>query len=264
MAAFVLFCGTLAFAISLVDVFIERLETQQIDRLVWAPEMVGCVLFLVSGHIGIIEVCHGRFRLLPRDLGWWIVTVNQVGSWLFFLSGLAAYVRPATGEVINVAVINWGTALGAACFSVAGLAQLFERPDTAPAPRRRRRSSAAPRRGPRLTCEGADRLCHDGLMTDRLSATDASFLYAEDAGIPMHVGGVVILKPDADGPEFQYSEIVNLIESRLDLVPALPAEGAVRAGAAGQAGLGRRRGLRHHLPRPAFRPAEAGHRRRTR
>jgi hypothetical protein len=134
MAAFVLFCGTLAFAISLVDVFIQRLETQQIDRLVWAPEMVGCVLFLVSGHIGIIEVCNGRFRLLPRDLGWWIVTVNQVGSWLFFLSGLAAFVRPATGEVINVAVINWGTALGAACFSVAGLAQLFERPDSAPAP----------------------------------------------------------------------------------------------------------------------------------
>src|SRR6478736_5410752 len=112
MAAFVLFCGTLAFAISLVDVFISRLETKQIDHLVWAPEMVGCVLFLISGHIGIIEV----------------------GSWLFFLSGLAAYVRPATGEVINVAVINWGTALGAACFSVAGLAQLFERPDTAPAP----------------------------------------------------------------------------------------------------------------------------------
>jgi WS/DGAT/MGAT family acyltransferase len=56
-------------------------------------------------------------------------------------------------------------------------------------------------------------------MTDRLSATDASFLYAEDAGIPMHVGGVVILRPDAEGPEFQYSEIVNLIESRLDLVP---------------------------------------------
>jgi hypothetical protein len=36
--------------------------------------------------------------------------------------------------VINVAVINWGTALGAACFSMAGLAQLFERPDTAPSP----------------------------------------------------------------------------------------------------------------------------------
>ena len=56
-------------------------------------------------------------------------------------------------------------------------------------------------------------------MTDRLSATDASFLYAEDAGIPMHVGGVVILEPHADGPEIAYAEIMNLIESRLGLVP---------------------------------------------
>ena len=73
--------------------------------------------------------------------------------------------------------------------------------------------------GPTRPCELRGLLCHDGGMTDRLSATDASFLYAEDAGTPMHVGGVVILKPDADGPEFQYSEIVDLIESRLDLVP---------------------------------------------
>jgi hypothetical protein len=56
-------------------------------------------------------------------------------------------------------------------------------------------------------------------MTDRLSATDASFLYAEDAGTPMHVGGVAILQPDPDGPEFEYSTIVELIESRLSLVP---------------------------------------------
>lgn len=134
LAAFVLLCGTMAFAVSLVDAFLSGLETKQVDHLIWAPEMVGCVLFLVSGHLGIIEVCHGRFRLAPRSLGWWIVTVNQVGSWLFLLSGLAAYVRPATGEVINVALINWGTALGAACFSAAGVAQLFERPDSSPPP----------------------------------------------------------------------------------------------------------------------------------
>ena len=203
LAAFVLFCGTLAFAISLVGAFLSGLATQQINRLIWAPEMVGCVLFLVSGHIGIIEVCHGRLRWLPSSLGWWIVIVNQIGSWLFFASGLAAFVRPATGEVINVSMVNWGTALGAACFSAAGMAQLFERP--------------AQSVGAAVTRHAL--LCHDGEMTDRLSATDASFLYAEDAGTPMHVGGVVILKPDADGPEFQYSEIVDLIESRLDLVP---------------------------------------------
>ena len=107
-----LFCGTLAFAVSLVDVFLSGLSTQQINRLIWAPEMVGCVLFLVSGHIGIIEVCHGRFRLLPSSLGWWIVIVNQIGSWLFFVSGLAAFVRPATGEVISVVADQLGDRAG--------------------------------------------------------------------------------------------------------------------------------------------------------
>ncbi len=135
VSAFVLFCGTLAFGVSLINVFLSDLTRQQVDRLIWAPEMVGCILFLVSGHIAIIEVCHGRFRLSPRPLGWWIVTVNQLGSWLFLLSGLAAFVRPATGTVVSVAAINWGTALGAACFSVAGVIQLFERPDTGTAPK---------------------------------------------------------------------------------------------------------------------------------
>ena len=130
VSAFVLFVGTLAFAISLVDVFLSSLSTKQQDHLIWAPEMIGCVLFLVSGHVAIEEICHGRFRLMPRSLGWWVVAVNQLGSILFFVSGLAAYVRPATDEVINTDLMNWGTALGALCFSVAGVAQLFERPET--------------------------------------------------------------------------------------------------------------------------------------
>ena len=86
--------------------------------------------------------------MLPSSLGWWIVIVNQIGSWLFFASGLAAFVRPATGEVISVSLINWGTALGAACFSAAGLAQLFERPDSSPetkASEHRRRAGAEER-----------------------------------------------------------------------------------------------------------------------
>lgn len=53
-------------------------------------------------------------------------------------------------------------------------------------------------------------------MTDRLAPADAGFLYTEDAATPMHVGGVVILKPE--GP-FHYTQIVELIEARLALVP---------------------------------------------
>ena len=53
-------------------------------------------------------------------------------------------------------------------------------------------------------------------MADRLSATDAAFLYGEDAATPMHVGGVVILDP---GEGFDFADVVELIRSRLDLVP---------------------------------------------
>jgi WS/DGAT/MGAT family acyltransferase len=59
-------------------------------------------------------------------------------------------------------------------------------------------------------------LCHDEPVTDRLSPTDAAFLYAEDATTPMHVGGVVVLRPDG---EFDYQRIIGLIADRLALVP---------------------------------------------
>ncbi len=55
------------------------------------------------------------------------------------------------------------------------------------------------------------------MTADRLSPADAAFLYAEDSITPMHVGGVVILRPK-DGA-FDYTKIVDLISSRLSLVP---------------------------------------------
>jgi threonine/homoserine/homoserine lactone efflux protein len=47
---------------------------------------------------------------------------------LFFLAGVAAFVRPATSQAWNIGIVNWGTFLGALCFAVAGVMQLFERP----------------------------------------------------------------------------------------------------------------------------------------
>ena len=53
LSAFVLFAGTLAFGISLVDSFIRGLSTHGVDRLIWRPEIAGCVLFLISGHLAM-------------------------------------------------------------------------------------------------------------------------------------------------------------------------------------------------------------------
>jgi hypothetical protein len=145
LSAVVLFAGTLVFAIDLVDSFIEELSPAEADRLVWSPDMVGCALFLVSGHLAMVGIGGGWRFWGRRDLGWWIVAVNQLGSILFMVSAVASFVRPSTGDALATGIANWGTLSGALCFAVAGLMQEFEHPlgprrrrDQAPAARARR------------------------------------------------------------------------------------------------------------------------------
>ena len=129
LSTFVLFAGTVAFGVSLIASFINGLDTRGVDRLTWRPEVIGCVLFLVSGHLAMAEICH---RVKPclrrRDLGWAIVAINQVGSILFMVAALAAFTRPETMDEVNVGVANWGTLLGAVCFAIGGVMQAFDRP----------------------------------------------------------------------------------------------------------------------------------------
>jgi hypothetical protein len=128
LSAAVLFIGTLFFGVSLVSAFAEGLTARQSNGWIWVPDIVGCVCFLVSGHLALVEVGHGRIWRVVNDLGWWIVGANQLGSILFFLAGLAAFTRPATSTALNLGMVDWGTFAGAACFVVGGVLQLFERP----------------------------------------------------------------------------------------------------------------------------------------
>ena len=116
------------FGINLLNSFLQGLTAHQANRLIWTPDIIGCVLFLISGHLAIAEVCHGRPCWCTRSLAWWIVYVNQVGSLLFMVSALAAFTRPETGSLINADIANWGTFAGALCFSLGGLLQFRERP----------------------------------------------------------------------------------------------------------------------------------------
>jgi hypothetical protein len=135
-----LFAGTLVFAINLVDSFIAELTPAAFDRLVWSPDMIGCALFLISGHLAMAGIA-GRFWRIwhRRDLGWWIIAVNQLGSVLFMVSAVATFVRPSSGDMLATGIANWGTLLGALCFAIAGGMQEFEHPL---GPRRRRDQAA--------------------------------------------------------------------------------------------------------------------------
>lgn len=54
-------------------------------------------------------------------------------------------------------------------------------------------------------------------MADRLSALDVSFLYLEEPTTAMHVGSVAIFAAPAGG--FDYDQLIDLIETRIALVP---------------------------------------------
>ena len=129
LSTFVLFAGTLVFGVNLLDSFLQGLSVQQTNRLIWTPDVIGCVLFLISGHLAFAEICHrSRPCLRSRSLGWWVVAVNQFGSILFMVSAVAAFTRPATQSLVNADIANWGTLCGALCFSLGGALQTFERP----------------------------------------------------------------------------------------------------------------------------------------
>ena len=128
LSALVLFVGTLAFAVNLVDSFIAELTPRQEDRLIWSPDVIGCTLFLASGHMAMMEMS-GRWLPCwrPGEIGWWIVAVNQLGSVLFMVAAIASFVH-TDGDLLAAGVANWGTLTGALCFAIAGAVQEFERP----------------------------------------------------------------------------------------------------------------------------------------
>jgi hypothetical protein len=113
--------GTLCFNVSTFLALHTALSNPQYDRLVWRPDAVGSICFLVSGIIGFAAA-------RPR---WWMPTINLLGCVLFGISAIAGYVVPQSGSIIDLAAANWNTALGAACFLACGLGAL--RPARTPA-----------------------------------------------------------------------------------------------------------------------------------
>ncbi len=93
------------------------------DALIWGPDILGSVLFLVSGYLAVVETCHTWWSWRPRTLAWWIVMVNFLGCIAFMVSAVFAFV-PASGMTDTMANLsNVFTLIGAAGFFVgAGLA----------------------------------------------------------------------------------------------------------------------------------------------
>ena len=127
-AAYIQSIGTLAFNVTTYQALHTAITNPQYDRLVWRPDAVGSVCFLVSGVIA--------FR--ARSPHTWQPAVNLLGCVFFGIAAVAGYVVPATGSILDLAAANWNTSLGAACFFACAVSGLRSAEHRQPPPARQR------------------------------------------------------------------------------------------------------------------------------
>jgi hypothetical protein len=85
------------------------------NRVVWRPDAVGSVCFLVASAIAFAEAGHRWWSWRPGERDWHITALNMWGSVFFALSAIGAHVDPS-GSLKSVQLANAGTFLGAVCF----------------------------------------------------------------------------------------------------------------------------------------------------
>lgn len=122
----VLLVGTLFFNVTTFQALQSGLDANQYDKLVWRPDALGCICFLVSGYLAYAEVCGAAFWTRRRDLGWRIAAWNLVGCVAFGIAAIASYWVPSHGSVISLAAANAFTAFGGLCFLVGSVMMLPE------------------------------------------------------------------------------------------------------------------------------------------
>jgi YrhK-like protein len=113
--------GTLWFNWSTFAATRSALDAEQAHKMIWRPDLLGSIAFIVASWLAWVEVCHRWFAWRPRDVSWWIVAANLAGSIAFLISAFAAYIDPETGTVWRLPLANLGTFVGAVGFFVGAL-----------------------------------------------------------------------------------------------------------------------------------------------
>ena len=111
--------GTVFFNVTTLAALVEVSGTAAVsNQVIWRPDAVGSILFLVSSAIALMPDVRRHRHGHARDRSWTISTLNMVGSIFFGISAVGAYVVPSTDELLNAQWSNGGTFLGALCFLV--------------------------------------------------------------------------------------------------------------------------------------------------
>ena len=98
--------GTLFFNATTFRALQTGLDSPSYDQVVWRPDALGSVCFLVSGYLAYVEVTGSLLGHPRRTMESAIASVNLLGCVAFGISAVAAYVVPTTGSEINVSSVN--------------------------------------------------------------------------------------------------------------------------------------------------------------
>lgn len=118
--------GTVWFNVSTLAAGFASLSLERQRHLIWAPDVIGSICFLVASVLACIMVSPILGSAKRRGLGWWIAAANMIGSIAFGASAIAARYLPTTGEVANIQLVNAATCLGAVCFFIGAVLLILQ------------------------------------------------------------------------------------------------------------------------------------------
>ncbi len=107
--------GTIMFNLNTYAALDDNLDRHSQNLLIWLPDALGSVAFLIASAIAVVVVRRARggpgASREAREIAW----INLLGSVFFGFSAIASVVLK-TGEQLNLEAAAWLTLAGAICF----------------------------------------------------------------------------------------------------------------------------------------------------
>ncbi|MBL4726533.1 MAG: hypothetical protein JKY83_07655 [Rhizobiaceae bacterium] len=109
------FIGTLMFNMNTFDAFFNLGWIEQ-DLLVWTPNILGSILFLISGILAMKNLCNKWWCWNFQNIDWWMGVINFLGCVAFLLSAAFSFIMPVPTPTAYATFATLFTLLGACCF----------------------------------------------------------------------------------------------------------------------------------------------------
>ena len=109
--------GTIMFNLNCYAALFDGLDRHSQQALVWLPDALGSVCFLIASWIAVVVWRHARKAGHGDRRGGEIAWLNLIGSVFFGFSAIASVVLK-TGQQVNLEAATWFTFAGAVCFLV--------------------------------------------------------------------------------------------------------------------------------------------------